>query len=120
MSRLQLDGNIKRAGSFLNELVFLSYYHTVVSLYQIRDYQVKNGEAQKEVQSLNDLLSYFCHTDDTKVTYTNGYHVNQAVTLTSRAPVDNTVHRPDYDNFFRAAQPVIDEQGLSPPEFNLV
>ena len=62
----------------------------------------------------------FSHLDDTKVTYTNGYHVNLATTSMKRVSLDESVHRTDYSQFFLAAQPVIDEQGLNPPEFNLV
>ena len=47
--------------------------------------------------------------DDTKVTYTNGYHVNLATTSMSRVSLDDNAHRVDYNNFFLAAQPVIDE-----------
>lgn len=62
----------------------------------------------------------FSHTDDTKVTYTNGYHVNVASASTARIGLDETCHRIDYNNFFMATQPIIDEQGLNPPEFNLL
>ena len=58
--------------------------------------------------------------DDNKVTYTNGYHVNLATTSMSRVSLDESVHRTDYSQFFLASQPVIDEQGLNPPEFNLI
>ena len=30
------------------------------------------------------------------------------------------VHRPDYDDFFKAVQPVIDEEALNPTEFTLL
>jgi len=36
------------------------------------------------------------------VTYTNGFHVNHAVTSTSRIMLTENVHRPDYDDFFKA------------------
>jgi hypothetical protein len=46
----------------------------------VKDWQIKNCDAQKEIQSINDLLGLFSHLDDNKVTYTNGYHVNLATT----------------------------------------
>lgn len=61
------------------------------------------------MQSINELLSLFSHTDETKVTYTNGYHVNLATTSLSRISLEHNVHKPDYNNFFLATQPVIDE-----------
>lgn len=47
--------------------------------------------------------------DDSKVTYTNGYHVNIATTSIGRVSLDDTTHRIDYRNFLLASQPVIDE-----------
>ena len=58
--------------------------------------------------------------DETKVTYMNGFHVNQATTSLARISLDETTHKPDYVNFFLATLPVIDEQSLNPNEFNLV
>lgn len=86
----------------------------------VRDWQIKNCDAQKEIQSINDLLNLFSHLDDTKVTYTNGYHVNLATTSIQRISLDENPHRQDFSQFFLASQPVIDEQGLNPIEFNLV
>ena len=60
------------------------------------------------------------HQEDQKVTYTNGFHVNHAVTCPERIPLDENVFRPDYENFFKACQPVIDEQALNPTEFTLL
>jgi hypothetical protein len=54
------------------------------------------------------------------VTYTNGFHVNTSVTSISRITLDESCFRQDYANFFKAAQPVIDEEGLNPTEFNLL
>lgn len=72
------------------------------------------------MHALNELLSLFSHTDETKITYNNGFHVNLATTATHRVSLDNHVHRPDYQNFFLATLPVIDESGLNPTEFNLI
>jgi hypothetical protein len=55
------------------------------------------------------MLKLFSHTDDTKVTYSNGSHVNIATTKMSRVSLDDNVHRPDYQNFFLATLPVADE-----------
>ena len=54
------------------------------------------------------------------MTYTNGFHVNSAVTSTSRIPLDDSPFKPDYDNFFKAVQPVIDEEAMNPTEFTLL
>lgn len=55
-----------------------------------------------------------------KVTYSNGFHVNTSITSTARLNIDENCFRQDYENFFKASQPVIDEEGLSPPEFTLL
>ena len=60
------------------------------------------------------------HQQDLKVTYLNGFHVNYAVTNLTRANLEKNCLSPDYDNFFKATQPIIDEENLNPPEFNLL
>jgi hypothetical protein len=60
------------------------------------------------------------HQQDLKVTYLNGFHVNYAITALERSNLENNCMNPDYDSFFKATQPVIDEEALNPPEFNLV
>jgi hypothetical protein len=89
--------------------VQLGFYNTLLALYTVRETKIKEGEAQKEILSINELLSIFSHIDDTKVTYSNGYHVNHATTCMSRISLDDNVHRPDYTNFFLASLPIIDE-----------
>ena len=46
--------------------------------------------------------------------------MNHAITSTSRIPLDENVFRPDYDNFFKSCQPVIDEEAINPTEFTLL
>ena len=60
------------------------------------------------------------HQSDLKVTYLNGFHVNYAITDLEKVNVDSSAHNPDYDSFFKATQPLIDEEALNPSEFNLV
>lgn len=60
------------------------------------------------------------HKDDLKVTYTNGFHVNPALTKQGRFSIEENVYTYDYDAFFKASQPVIDETCLQPTEFNLI
>lgn len=79
-----------------------------------------NGSGQKELQSINEVINLFQRTDEFKVTYSNGFHVNTAVTSTNKLSLLNNVYRPDYNSFFCATLPVIDENGLNPTEFNLI
>ena len=60
------------------------------------------------------------HQQDVKVTYLNGFHVNQAITALDRIDLEGTCLCPEYDSFFKATQPVVDEEALNPPEFNLI
>jgi hypothetical protein len=55
-----------------------------------------------------------------KVTYLNGFHVNYSITDLEKVNIDSSAHNPDYDSFFKATQPLIDEEALNPTEFNLV
>ena len=78
------------------------------------------GTAVKEMHQVREVLRQLSHQDDSKVTYTNGFHVNSSVTATNRIPLDETPFKPDYDNFFKAVQPVIDEEAMNPTEFTLL
>lgn len=60
------------------------------------------------------------HQRDLKVTYLNGFHVNPAITTADRTNLECDSLSRDYDSFFKATQPVIDEEALNPPEFNLI
>lgn len=60
------------------------------------------------------------HQEDQKVTYNNGFHVNTAITSTNRITLDENCYKQDYANFFKSAQPVIDDEGFNPTEFNLL
>lgn len=55
-----------------------------------------------------------------KVTYNNGFHVNYAITATERVFIDSNCFNQDFNNFFKATQPIIDEDALNPPEYNLI
>ena len=54
------------------------------------------------------------------MTFNNGFHVNSSITTIHRVSLEENIFKQDYDNFFKATQPVIDEEGLSPPEFTLL
>lgn len=80
MSKLTLKGDLTESAQFLSEQVQSSYYNILAALYAVRELYIKQSVGQKEIASINELLSLFSHTDDSKVTYINGYHVNQATT----------------------------------------
>jgi hypothetical protein len=63
---------------------------------------------------LNRTLSMLSHMNDLKVTYTNGFHVNTAITNTDSIFLDETVSLRDYHSFICSAQPIIDEKALIP------
>lgn len=46
------------------------------------DKLIKDFAGQKETLDLNKVLGLLSHTNDIKVTYTNGFHVNTALTRT--------------------------------------
>ena len=89
-------------------------------LMSMQDSHGSAGTAVKEMHQVREVLRQLSHQDDSKVTYTNGFHVNSSVTATNRIPLDETPFKPDYDNFFKAVQPVIDEEAMNPTEFTLL
>jgi hypothetical protein len=70
--------------------------------------------ARKEILFINDTFKNLSHLDDMKITYTNGFHVNTALTKTSRLRIDENFYSQDFDQWVRAIQPTIDENALSP------
>lgn len=66
------------------------------------------------------MLSRLTHLDDMKVTYTNGFHVNPVITHQSKLSLEEHPYNFDYSTFFKAAQPVIDDTALAPPQYTLV
>ena len=54
------------------------------------------------------------HFDDTKITYTNGFHVNNSITRVSQSHLDESNTKFDYNLWQRSVQPVIDENALAP------
>ena len=120
MRGLELNSDIKQAGEFLNQLVQQNYYALLLVFMSMQDTHGTAGTAAKEMHQIREVTRLISHQDDQKVTYTNGFHVNQAVTVTSRIALDESPFRPDYDNFFKACQPVIDEEAMNPTEFILL
>jgi len=46
--------------------------------------------------------------------------VNYAITALGRMNLEASCYNQEYDSFFKATQPIIDEEALNPPEFNLI
>ena len=120
MSRLELEGDVRQAGDFLSQLVKQTYYSLTLVLISMQDTHAERGTGLKEMSQVREVIRALTHRDDEKVTYTNGFHVNHAVTTSSRISLDENVYRPDYDNFFKAVQPVIDDEAMNPTEFTLL
>ena len=120
MRNLELAQDVRQAGEFLNQLVQQTYYSLILVFMSMQDTHNDKGTALKEMSQVKEVLRNLSHRDDEKVTYTNGFHVNHSVTTTSRISLDENVYRPDYDNFFKCVQPVIDEEGMNPTEFTLL
>jgi hypothetical protein len=69
---------------------------------------------------INNVLVSLSHMNDLKVTYTNGFHVNSAITAVDRIFLDENSSWRDDSSFMRAAQPVIDEKALIPNQITLI
>lgn len=63
MTKLGLKTDLKTAGDFLAQTVELLFYNTLVAIQGVRENLIRNGEASKEVQSINELVQLFNHTD---------------------------------------------------------
>ena len=46
--------------------------------------------------------------------------MNYAITALDRMNLEASCYNQEYDSFFKATQPIIDEEALNPPEFNLI
>jgi hypothetical protein len=86
----------------------------------MQDNYFKDKKGQKEILFINEIIQKLSHQNDMKITYNNGFHVNYAITSADRVFIDSNTFNPDYDNFFKATQCVIDEEALNPPEISLV
>lgn len=86
----------------------------------MQDSYFKEQKGQKEVQFINELIQNLSHQQDLKMTYSNGFHVNRAITALDRLDLEAGCYNQEYDSFFKATQPIIDEEALNPPEYNLV
>lgn len=102
MQNQSLKGDLQSASNFLSELQKISFNNTLLGLMFAKNSQISSGIAQKEIQSINELINLFSHTEDTKVTYNNGFHVNVAATNTSRISLETNCLKPDYKSFFVA------------------
>ena len=120
MRKLELNDDIPHAVDFLSDYAALSFYGTVSCLGQLKDKFMKESSGQFEMFALNDVLAHLQHFTDVKPTYTNGFHVNTAITRSDGLCIDETVLTQDFDNFLKCAQPIIDERALAPAEFNLI
>ena len=69
---------------------------------------------------ISRTLSLLSHQEDVKVTYTNGFHVNTAVTRTEQVFLDETASWRDLPSFLLCAQPVIDEKALIPNQLTMI
>jgi len=101
--RLQeLDSDLFAAANYLNENVQNNYLLLLLALYNIQDLHGVAGTCQKEMIEVRNALKLLTHQEDMKITYTNGFHINLAVTSINRITLDENMYRPDYVNFFKA------------------
>lgn len=116
----EMTANISRASQFLQDTHKITYLSVILTLYQVLDQYLKEGKGQKEINYLNDILRMLTHAEDLKVTLHNGFHVNRSVTAIDRLDLEVNMKSPEYTQFFKATQPIIDEEALNPPEYNLI
>lgn len=120
MRQQEMTTNLGRAAQFLGEAHQISYLGMLYTLHQMQEHYFQEGQGQKEIHFINEVIQKLTQHRDIKVTYSNGFHVNRAVTAIDRVDLEASCHSPEYASFFQATLPIIDEVALNPPEFNLV
>ena len=95
--------DVASAAQFLNSQVEQAYYNLLLIFMNVSDSNATDGTATKEIIEVKDVLRHLSQRSDEKVTYTNGFHVNQAVTGLEKVYIDENQFSPDYDNFFKCA-----------------
>ena len=66
------------------------------------DKLIKDHLGYKETLDLNIMLSHLTHTTDVKPTYTNGFHVNTALTRSDQIFLDDTSYWRDHTIFMKS------------------
>lgn len=112
--------NIHRAANFLQEIHKITYYGLIHTLHQCLDQFLREENAQKEINHVCELLRHLTNTEDVKVTLSNGFHVNRSVSSIDRLDLEGPIMTPEYSQYFKASQSIIDEEALNPPEYNLI
>lgn len=120
MNKQEMSTSLTRAATFLNDIHQINFYSVLFILQQMQDNYFKEQKGQKEVQFINELIQNLSHQQDLKITYSNGFHVNRAITALDRLDLEAGCYKQEYDSFFKATQPIIDEEALNPSEYNLV
>lgn len=80
MQRFELNESLEKAASFLQEYTAIGYYSVFTCIGSLIDRYLKEGNGQKEVNELSEILSKLGHLNDMKVSFTNGFHVNSSYT----------------------------------------
>ena len=120
LKRQELKGFFDDAANFLTDINTITFYGILYILYQVQDHYYSSNKGQKEINFINEVVQNLSHQQDLKVTHLNGFHVNYSVVNLQRIDLDGTCLNQEYDCFFKAAQPIIDEEVLNPAEFNLI
>lgn len=68
----------------------------------MQDCYFKEQKGQKEVQFINEVIQNLSRQQDLKVTYSNGFHVNRAITALNRLDLEAGCYNQEYDSFFKA------------------
>lgn len=82
--------SLKRASSFLEDIQQLGYYSVLTILNEMQDTFLKEQKGQKEILFIDQVIQSLSRTQDTKITYSNGFHVNHAHTAIHLVDVEGS------------------------------
>lgn len=103
MNKQEMATSLPRAAAFLSEIHQLTYYSILAVLLEMQDNLLKDEKGQVEAQGLGEVIRNLSHQQDLKLTFSNGFHVNTAVTASERLNIDTGCHSQDYEGFLQCA-----------------
>jgi len=80
MNKQEMGGSLARASTFLGEVHQVKFYSLLQQLVNTQETLLREKRGQEAIYALHDIIMQLSHQKDLKVTFSNGFHVNTAVT----------------------------------------
>ena len=93
MKNQEMNIDLVGAAAFLGEQATLCFNNIILVLMSVMDSQSLTTDAQKELDQLRGTLRHLSHQDDSKVTFSNGFHVNSSITTIHRVSLEENIFK---------------------------